>query len=122
VCGSFAFNIPPSFGLPLKHLPSPLREPDSNNFLMGKRSSGISIFAPDFNAVKMFSDLHAMSSVIQGGVPKIWQDPTFLGLYVNPLALRLLLMGRETESFGSSPTSRLEACRLAGLLYLSRVC
>ncbi|EPE31131.1 hypothetical protein GLAREA_04098 [Glarea lozoyensis ATCC 20868] len=114
VCGKFAFNIPPSFGLPISLLPPPLHDLDTISYK--NHSSCWDVFAPDFDAIDVFSDLRALSSVIEKTQPEIWLDPNFLGLYVNPLALRILSIGEKAD-----PTSLLRACKLAATLHIAKI-
>lgn len=122
VCGACAFNVPPNYPLPTRHIPAlPTKPPiAASKTFVNTIYSWRRLYPHREDFVKIFLDFHILNCMIQVGLPKIWEDPWFLGLRINPIVLRLL--PSETVFDGKGPGELIEtACRLAALIYLGDI-
>lgn len=62
-----------------------------------------------------------MNAKLEKEAPEIWHDRWLLGLYVNPLAHRLLLVNEDTCTSNPNESHLIVLCKLSGILYLGRI-
>jgi hypothetical protein len=119
VCGVCAFDIPPSYGIPTRHLPFPEESPVPPSEVFLDIIRKWSQMYPDRKELMtVLHDLFGINARINVGMPAVWDDPFFLGMQINPLILRLLPPAHQTNESGGTIET---ACRLGGLVYLGDI-
>jgi hypothetical protein len=116
VVGACLFDIDPSFGLPLYHLP-PLPEkspiPPSERLLHIIERGGKTY--SNHQIMSLFYDFFILNSIIRTKMPGIFDDPLFLGMQINPISHRLI------ESSKKATTPAESTCCLAAMVYLADI-
>ena len=78
-------------------------------------------FSNHTDLMKVFEDLHTLTTILIGSTKGlVWRDLTFVGVKVNPVIQKLLLLSQASDEQLPGATIR-EICRLGALLYLARI-
>lgn len=114
-------NTRPQYPLPLDVLPL-LPPPQPSTRSVNLAISDIIRIAPELSdMMDTYRDLKTLTTVIESQVmtsgQQVWQDEMTIGLYLNPIAHRLLSMTSST-TVDHHQSALGEACRLAALCFV----